>query len=259
MIPIAIVVSCFVSVSGVGVQDLISLLQTMIPEALQGFVDEVVREAYEHSGIALTFSIVALIWTASRGINALLNGLNAAYGVEENRNSIQVAVISVIAVIVLIVLMGAAMFAVFSDVVVHLLHAFIPGFVQEDAASTYIPTIIVFALCALMFALSYTFLPAGKRRFVRQVPGAILASAAWYVFSWGFRIYVDHSTKYTLFYGSLGTIVLFLFWMYCIILIVLVGGFFNRYRAEHRNELSAEQGGRGGRGPPLSWLSYLNK
>ena len=66
------------------------------------------------------------------------------------------------------------------------------------------------------------------------MPGAVLAAAAWLALSFGFRIYVDHSTRFTLFYGSFTTIALFLFWLYCIFLILLAGGLVNRYREEYR-------------------------
>lgn len=35
-----------------------------------------------------------------------------------------------------------------------------------------------------------------------------------------------------MFYGSLGTIAIFLFWLYCCFYILLIGGYFNRFCGE---------------------------
>lgn len=58
----------------------------LVPEALYEIVATVIREAYANSDLALSVSLGALLWTASSGSTALARGLNAVYGVEEERD-----------------------------------------------------------------------------------------------------------------------------------------------------------------------------
>ncbi|MBP3883835.1 MAG: YihY/virulence factor BrkB family protein [Olsenella sp.] len=232
IIPVLVIVCGIVSRSGVTAQDLVSLAGGVVPEPLTGLVGTLVREAYENLGLALTLSLVALLWTASKGVTALIHGLNAAYGVKESRNRLQIIAVSLLSVVVLVLILAAALFLIFSGGAARLLSTFVPGVIEPDARATLAQTAVLLAVGIAGFALGYTFLPAGRRRMRDQLPGAVLAAIAWLVFSLGFRIYVDYSTSFTILYGSLATVALFLFWMYCVFLILLAGGFFNRHRSD---------------------------
>lgn len=232
IIPVLIIVCGIVSRSGVTAQDLISLAGGVVPEPLAGLVGTLVREAYENSGLDLTLSLVTLIWTASRGITSLIHGLNAAYGVREDRNQLQIIAVSLLSVVVLVLILAAALSLIFSGGAARILSTFMPKVIEPDARTTLAQTTVLFAFSIAGFTLCYTFLPAGSRRMRGQLPGAVLAAIAWLVFSLGFRIYVDFSTRFTILYGSLATVALFLLWMYCVFLILLAGGFFNRRRGD---------------------------
>ena len=241
LIPMMIIVAYIVSLRGFTEDELFLLIGTLVPDNLTDFVETMVREAYGNAGLAVTVSSAALFWTAAQGISALTRGLNAVYGVEENRNAVQVVIVSLIAVLFLIVLMVAAMFLVFSGLAARFITAFLPDIPLPSISTTIIRSLILLVSGMFSFAAGYTFLPAGSRKYREQLPGAMLAACAWFVFSFAFRIYVDHSTKFTLFYGSLGTVTIFLFWMYCIFSILLMGGFFNRCRSVWLEQRAAEK------------------
>lgn len=241
LIPIVIVTACIASHSGITEQDLVLFIGYIVPDALNGFVENVVREAFGNANLALTGSLIALLWTASKGIQALIDGLNAAYGVQDHRNFLQRAAISLVSVIAIILLLAAAMFLIFSDEIIRALSTTLPGIGQPDTLSTLMRAIVLLVVGLVIFALCYTFLPAGQRKLRHQLPGAVTTAVAWFTLSFGFRIYVDHSSSYNLFYGSLATVALFLFWLYCIFLILLVGGFINRYLDDRRNQKSSLQ------------------
>ena len=89
------------------------------------------------------------------------------------------------------------------------------------------------ALGVLLIALCYTHLPAGRRRLKLQLPGALFALVGCGALSFGFRMYVDHISNYTVLYGSIATIAMLLFWMYLVFYIVIAGGFINRSLQKH--------------------------
>lgn len=77
-------------------------------------------------------------------------------------------------------------------------------------------------------------LPTRQRR-LRSLPGAIVATAIWFVSTLGFGWYVTRFANYNLVYGSLGAGIALLFWLYLVFLSVLFGAEFNAqfFRAEH--------------------------
>jgi membrane protein len=74
---------------------------------------------------------------------------------------------------------------------------------------------------------------AKRSRFLRVWPGAFLATILWLLATLAFAAYVAHA-HYNAFYGSLGTVIVLLIWLYLISCIALIGCEFNaeRERAE---------------------------
>jgi membrane protein len=84
---------------------------------------------------------------------------------------------------------------------------------------------------ALMAAilLLYTFGPAGtRRRPVEHLPGALLAALLWVITSAGFSFYVSNFGSYDKTYGTLGTVIVLLVWIYVGAVAMLVGALVNR-------------------------------
>ena len=74
----------------------------------------------------------------------------------------------------------------------------------------------------------------------RVLPGAVLATALWFLTTLAFGWYVTRFANYSQVYGSLGAGIALLFWLYLISLCVLYGAEFNtefhaRYFHSHRN------------------------
>jgi membrane protein len=66
-----------------------------------------------------------------------------------------------------------------------------------------------------------------ERKWVRTLPGAVLATAMWFVTTLAFGLYVTRVANYSAVYGSLGAAIALLFWLYIVFLSVLVGAEFN--------------------------------
>ena len=68
------------------IHSLLALLEGMVPDALLPDAELLILSVYENSSRALVgLSAVTALWSAGRGIYGLLTGLNAVYGVRENR------------------------------------------------------------------------------------------------------------------------------------------------------------------------------
>ena len=81
----------------------------------------------------------------------------------------------------------------------------------------------------VFFAVLYMMLPNRITTFTgSSLPGALFSAVAWYLFSFGFSIYIEYTRAYTM-YGSLTTLMLFMFWLYFVMYIVLIGVEINHF------------------------------
>ena len=60
-----------------------------------------------------------------------------------------------------------------------------------------------------------------------MLPGAAFSSAAWILTSFAFSIYFTYFKNISYMYGSLGAIILLMFWLFAIICIILAGAEIN--------------------------------
>jgi membrane protein len=180
----------------------------------------------------LTFGTIAAIWSASVGISAIQDTLNAVYKIKESR-SFFVARFYAIALTLLLTVIGtltlAAMFG--GDFVAALAYRHLQiHLVAMATAVTARVTgwTIATALLALSFAVIYYWAPDWKqRRWHWLTPGTGVGIFGWLLISLGLRIYLHYFNSYSVTYGSLGAVVILLTWFYITGLMLLLGAEIN--------------------------------
>ena len=88
---------------------------------------------------------------------------------------------------------------------------------------------LLLILQSLIFTLMFMVLPNQRNRFVNSLPGGILASIGWLVFSDLFSIYVENFNSYSNIFGSIYAVALGMLWLYCCLSILFYGGALNHY------------------------------
>ena len=240
LVPLFALCISLVSWTGVGEQDAIAFFTSIAPDALNDLVSSLVGDAFSRSGLAFSVSTLTLLWSSSKGTRALRAGLNSAYGVEESRSAPVVVVISILAALVLGIMLAAMMYFIFSGGINRAIATIAPDLPLEGFSNVMSP-VVAFAAGVLACCLCYAYLPDGKRRFISQLPGAVLASLACEALSFGFRVYVEQFSNFTVLYGSIATVALLLVWMYLISNILIAGGFLNRVLEEARRRKRGEE------------------
>lgn len=232
LIPLLILLASIVPFYGLEIEHVISFFREILPDDAAKMIGEIIREAFDHSGLAFSVSLVMLLWTASRGVYALTEGLNAMYDEEDTRKFAKSTLLSFGYTFALMLFMCTAIYFIFSGKVWAVLKRFIPGIRLQSGSTTFLEFVVLLLVGILFFCYVYKFLPSGKRSLTRQFPGAFIASTGWVIFSMGFRVYVGLFNSFTRFYGSLATVILLLFWFYWIFYILLAGGFVNAHLDE---------------------------
>jgi membrane protein len=73
------------------------------------------------------------------------------------------------------------------------------------------------------FALSYKFLSRRKLSFRRALKGGFVATILWEILKHIFGVYIVRINLYSVIYGSIGSLILLLLWIYYSILVYLLG------------------------------------
>ena len=220
------------------VDNLIRALQGIIPEALMDRARELIWEVYHNSSGALVgLSAVTALWSSGRGIYGLMKGLNAVYGTREDRGYFRIRLISMAYTFVfLLVLLLTLVLHVFGSIFLRWLRYSNSGVFQVVARVVDIRFVLLLTLQTLIFTLMFMVLPNRRNRFWESIPGAVLASLGWLVFSDGYSIYVEHFSGFAKLYGSVYAVALAMLWLYCCMSIVFYGGGLNRYLAERKRK-----------------------
>ncbi len=205
------------------------LLAGILPEVLREGAEEMILLTYDDtSGTMLGISAVTVLWSAGRGIYGVLTGLNAIYGVEEDRGYFRTRLISVgYTLAFLLVLILTLALHVFGTGLLELLRRASHPFLRFLLDIIDLRFFLLLFLQSMIFTLMFMVLPNGRYRFRDSVPGGLLASCGWLIFSNLFSLYVEHFGGHADLYGSLSALALGMLWIYFCMSIVFYGGVLN--------------------------------
>ena len=230
--PALVLILSVLRYTGMEVRGLVELLDDILPSTMAEGAEELIYSTYRNSsGAMVGVSAVTALWSASRGIYGLLTGLNAVYGVSENRGYIYTRSISVVYTFVFIlILLLTLVLHVFGNSIINLMRQ-----VDNPVVIFFIDLIdlrffLLLFLQSLVFTLMFMVLPNKRRsRGMESLPGGVLSSLGWLVFSDIYSIYVENFSKYSTIYGSVYGIAITMLWLYCCMSILFYGGALNRY------------------------------
>lgn len=207
-----------------------SALMQIVPDEFKNLVLEIIEEVYQKSSAAVPVSAVVTLWSAGRGINALTKGFNSVYHVKETRNYVAGRVRSAFYTLIFIAAIVASLvLMVFGNTIQKALVQYHPMLARVTSFILSMRTMIMIVVLMLIFLMLYKFIPNRRATFRSQLPGAMISSVAWAIFSLGFSLYLDIFPGFSNMYGSLTTVVLVMLWMYFCMYIILIGAEINAY------------------------------
>ena len=218
------------------VGDLLELLGSILPEALGDTAEELIISTYQSTSASVVgVSAVTALWSASRGIHGLLQGLNAVYGVTESRGCFYARAISLLYTFAFLLVMLLTLG-------LHVFGSSLIGFLTmiDNPVLIFLVDLIdlrfflLLILQTLVFTLMFMALPDKPNRFWDSLPGGLLASTGWLIFSDLYSIYVENFSGYANIYGSVYAVALSMLWLYCCLSILFYGGVLNQYLAAEK-------------------------
>ncbi len=202
----------------------------VVSRLLPGPASQLISSTFEailRSGgpLKMSFGIVFSVWSASMGMSALLDTLNAIYRVKEKRSLVKQYAIAIGLTVGLgILIVFTVLIVVFgNDLVEGVSHGGLLSIVWNVARWPLGIAVLLFA-----FAITYYFAPdVANRKWHWVTPGAIAGTVLLTLVSIGLRIYLRYAGTSPDEYGPLGAVIVLLLAFYLCGIALLSGGALN--------------------------------
>lgn len=229
LIPMLMLLCAVIPYTPVTEANLLRVVTNIAPDTMDALLSGIITEVYDKSIGIISVTAIVTLWSAGKGILALMRGLNAINDVEENRNYVLLRIVaSLYTIMVVILMLISLIIMVFGNTLVNIIEGQIPQTAYLFDILMHFRMLVVWFVITMIIALMYTYMPGAKLGFKMQLPGATVAAVGWSIITWGFSVYVDEFNGFSA-YGSLTTIIILMLWLYACMYIVMAGAFLNRY------------------------------
>lgn len=202
--------------------ELLKLLEDLLPESGYLFLEEtVIKLVSDTDGGLLSFGFLFAIFLATNGIDSMLLAFEDSINTTHNRNFFHKKLLSVEILFILTILIIIAIAAILFSV-------YLVNFVLEKGSIASILLIVgkwIIMAALGFFAISFIYYIGGNRKLKWRFfsAGSTLATLMVLLVSFGFGYYVDNFANYDKIYGSIGTIIVIMLWIYFNSYVLLVG------------------------------------
>jgi membrane protein len=224
------------------IQQQIATISELLPQQAAAIVTEQARQVAAGGGglgLAAAGGILLALYSASKGMKALIEGLNIIYDEEEKRWFIKLNLMALLLTLFVIVAMILALGLI---VVVPIVLQFVGSGSLVNTLVSLLRWPILFVGAMVVLAALYRFAPSRATARWRWVTwGAAVATLIWVLGSIAFSIYVRNFGSYNETYGSIGAVIILLMWLWLSAFIVLLGAEVNS-EMEHQTERDSTTG-----------------
>jgi membrane protein len=207
----------------------VGMLQGVAPAEVVGIIrDQLAKIAEGRQGGLLSFGVVAALWSSSAAMVAIIDALNRAYDVEDQRPWWKQRLTAILLTV------GVALFLLVSFTLIVAgpqLAELVAGRLGLGSVFEWTWKIaqwpLVFGLVATAVGLIYYFAPDVDQDFAWITPGSLAATLLWLVGSLAFRLYVVNFGSYNETYGTIGGVMVLMLWLYLTGLTIIIGAEMN--------------------------------
>lgn len=204
---------------------LMDLLSLILPESTSNAtfttIDDIINNP---RGSLLSIGFVLALFFSTNGVNSLIEAFNASYHIKETRSLVNQRIIALFITIILsLILITTIGLIIFGKTIVNYLIYF--EIITNNAALfiLYGKWITIMIMLFLGITILFNIGPSEKRKWQLFTPGSILSTILIILTSICFNYYINNFSDYNALYGSIGTLIIILLWMYFNSIILLTG------------------------------------
>jgi membrane protein len=211
------------------VESQFSMFSSVLPTEAYDIVIQQIRHLAASSNRALGWSfglsIGLALWSVMSLTQANFAALNIAYEEEERRSFLRFYLSAFLFALAGIIGGAVMLLAIVYVPILFAYAGYLEGYERLVAIARW--PLMAFLVLFLLAAL-YRYGPCRQRPKWSWVSvGSLFATAIWLLASAGFSFYVAHFAQYDRIYGSLGAVIVLLFWLYLTFYIILLGAEIN--------------------------------
>jgi membrane protein len=217
---------------------IVQFVQAGIPVAADMILQNI-EEVLEARGTFGVIGVGSLIWSASAAFMSLFRNINRAWMRASPLNTllarlVGIVVIFALVLVIAVIRVASATASLLPTFGIELLDDFYESFLWL-LLSVLVPLVLTF----LIFISLYRWIPNTKVRWSEAFWGALVASVGWELTTNLFTYSLSQGIlQYKVVYGSLGTMIALLFWIYLNSTIILIGAHLSAAIARNKRPIN---------------------
>jgi len=212
-------------------QKIAEVLCRYYPDAGSVITEGAVARFLDAGAMAVPTSALVILWSASRGVRAIGEGISGIYGsLFGQKNLLWRYAYSLLYTLILL----AALILSFGTVAFGKRAALLLGRLFPKGLAVFSSLVgwrwlIASVLLTAFFALLYRLMGGREVPFSRHLPGALFAGVGWVIYSLLFSLYLRCFSNWHSIYGSLSVLLILMLWMYGCMYMLMLGALLNTY------------------------------
>lgn len=203
-------------------EELMAMIKQLMPkgayEAVESTLEDIVKN--QHSGL-LSAGFISAMFFSTNGFMAMISAFNSSYHVQEDRSVLKQRLMAFLLMFITISLITIAIALNISSEI------FLSRMINKNGLEYFLMNsgrwIISLLLLVSAFSFNYMLGPASHTKWKFLNPGSISASLLTILLSLGFAYYINNFGQYNKLYGSIGTLIVIMLWIYFNSLVILIG------------------------------------
>ncbi len=234
LFPLLIFVNNLLGLLNLNISAVTASLAHFMPKAVVSLVENYLYYVSNTSSrVLLWFALVFSVWFPMRAVNEIMKDVRKAYCLDNPKNIVAYTVRQLVYTVVFLLVLAATLFlSTMGKNILSFLFAFFPK--NAPIISDYLLNIwhylrfvpagiLMFVAIGSLYAMSVD----EKQPFRTLLPGITVVLSAWMIVSIGFSFYVENFASYSVIYGTLGTVIILMVWLYMTSLLLILGAELN--------------------------------
>ncbi len=201
-------------------------VRSMLPDSGYEFIQSTLENLLNTQSTGLlSIGVIMSVYYSASGVLGLLDSFNKSYAAFRKRNYLHKILVSLkITFLLIILLIVSATLIIAGKWIIPYIFSYIKIFSSLSYYTFVIVQWSVTLLCILVgISLVYYYGPATQTKWKFITPGSILASLLSILASLAFSFLMDNFSQLNKLYGSIGTLIIIMFWFYWNSLILMIG------------------------------------
>lgn len=232
LIPAMMVLCTILPYTPISKEYLIEFFLKMVPDIFSDPITSTINDVYMRAGTVLPLASVVLLWTACKGAMAMMDAMNTIYKCNSRTYLIKRFLACIYTLFLLIVIIFALLLVIVGNDIVKRILMIVPQFTDLIEYIMSLRYLAAFIILTLLFSIVYFLMPNKRQNLLWQIPGAVVTSIGWILYSIVFSIFLSHSNAFSV-YGSLSIIILLMMWLYFSMYFALIGANINYFLEPH--------------------------